>query len=188
MNILVNELPEMLEIENKPYRINSDFRSCLLTILAFEDNDLTMQEKQYILLNNLYLEMPDNTEKAVEAALQFINGDVSETDEVSTRRLYSFSHDSNFIFAAFKQTHNVDLQAENMHWWKFLALFMDLGADTTFCSLTSLRKRIKTGKATKEEKAAAREMGSVFVVPELDTRTLEEKELERKFLAEIGSI
>ena len=191
MNILVDELPEYLEIDGKDYRINSDFRTCLLIIMAFEDNDLTMQEKQFILISNLFPDdFPSNQEQAVQAALQFLNGTSGSTDEAEERnspRLYSFSHDANFIFAAFKQTHGIDLQTDKMHWWKFLALFMDLGAETTFCSLVSLRKRIKSGKASKEEKAAAREMGEAFNVPELDTRTLEEKELERKFLESIGS-
>ena len=188
MNILVEELPESLEVDGISYRINSDFRACLLTIMAFEDNELTMQEKQYILLNNLFAkEMPSNLDGAVKAALQFLNGNSENSEERSSPRLYSFSHDANFIFAAFRQTHGIDLQTDNLHWWKFLALFMDLGSETTFCSLVSLRKRIKTGKATKEEKAAAREMGDIFNVPELDTRTLEEKELERQFLASIGS-
>jgi hypothetical protein len=191
MNILVEELPESLEVDGKSYRINSDFRACLLIMMAFEDNELTMQEKQYILLNNLFAkEMPSNLEGAIQAALQFLNGKSGsdgETEERTSPRLYSLSHDANFIYAAFKQTHGIDLQTDKLHWWKFLALFMDLGSETTFCSLVSLRKRIKTGKATKEEKAAAREMGEMFIVPELDTRTLEEKELERKFLEAIGS-
>jgi hypothetical protein len=188
MNILVEELPESLEVDGKSYRINSDFRACLMIIMAFEDNELTMQEKQYILLNNLFAkEMPSNLEGAIQAALQFLNGNSENSEERSSPRLYSFSHDANFIFAAFRQTHGIDLQTDNLHWWKFLALFMDLGSETTFCSLISLRKRIKTGKATKEEKAAAREMGEMFIVPELDTRTMEEKELERKFLEAIGS-
>lgn len=67
-----------------------------------------------------------------------------------------------------------------------MALFMDLGADTAFCSLVGLRRRVKTGKATKEEKAAAREMGNAFVVPEVDTRTIEERIAERAFMDLMG--
>jgi hypothetical protein len=59
---------------------------------------------------------------------------------------------------------------------------MDLGTETTFCQLVSLRKRIKTGKATREERNAAREMGEVYEVPDVDTRTLEEKQREADFI------
>lgn len=159
--------------------------------MAFEDNELTPQEKQIILLANLYRKLPNNTEYAMVKAHEFLNGGETKKSDDSQempQRYYSFSKDANFIFAAFKQTHGVDLNQENLHWWKFLALFMDLGADTTFCNLVSLRKRIKTGKATKEERAAAREMGDLIEVPDIDTRTLEEKELEQEFLKKVGAL
>jgi hypothetical protein len=127
--------------------------------MAFEDNDLTPQEKQIILLSMLYPTIPPDTQIAIEKANLFLNG--GEIGEVKDGpRLYSFSKDANFIFSAFKQTHGIDLDTAQLHWWKFLALFMDLGSETTFCQLTALRNRLATGKASKEEKSAAREMGA----------------------------
>jgi predicted membrane GTPase involved in stress response len=74
-----------------------------------------------------------------------------------------------------------------MHWWKFLALFMDLGSETTFCNLVGLRKRVKNGTASKEEKQAAREMGDLFEIPEPDTRTPDERDQEQAFLALVSN-
>lgn len=186
MNILTDKPPQYVDIEGKQYKINFDFRVCLKTIMAFEDNTLTPQEKQIILLSNLYPAPPPHTEYAIREAMRFLNGGkIDEDDEDTHLRLYSFSKDANFIFAAFKQTHGIDLQESNLHWWNFLALFMDLGQDTTFCQLVSLRKRFKTGKATKEERAAAREMGSLFDVPDVDDRTLDEKEMGAEFLRKV---
>lgn len=188
MNILTDELPTSVDISGKVYRINADFRTCLKVIMAFEDNELTPQEKQIVLLSNLYPAMPANVQEAITQAQRFLNGGKSENEEnneESPARVYSFSKDANFIFAAFRQTHGIDLQKEDLHWWTFLALFMDLGQDTTFCQLVSLRKRLKSGKATKEEKAAAAAMGDVVEVPEMDTRTLEEKDAEAAFMAAI---
>ena len=183
MNILTDVLPTAITVTDTEYKIDSDFRTCLKIILAFEDNELTPQEKQVILLSMLFVKMPRDIGQALAQANVFLNGGkVSEEDTVAHPRLYSFSKDANFIFAAFKQTHNIDLQIENFHWWKFLALFMDLGTETTFCQLISLRKRINAGTATKEERAAAREMGDIFEVPEVDDRTLEEKEAEIQFM------
>lgn len=185
MNILVDTLPESLVVMGKPYRINSDFRACLKSILAFEDNTITPQEKQLVLLDNLYITPPGNMAQALERAVWFMNGgiepdrDLAETDPV---RVYSFTKDAGFIFAAFRQTHGIDLQKDDLHWWEFLALFMDLGSETSFCQLIGLRRRLKTGKASKEERAAAREMGGLVEVPEFDTRTLHEKEVEAEFM------
>ena len=167
-------------VDGVEYRVNTDFRDCLRTMLAFEDNDLTPQEKQLVLLQNLYVGVPPNMAAATRAAVEFLNGGSAKGG--SGPRLYSFGQDAGMIFSAFRQTHGIDLETASLHWWKFLALFFDLGADTTFCNLVSLRKRVKTGKASKEERAAAREMGEAFDVPELDERTLDEKEQEAEFM------
>lgn len=182
MNILTETLPTAIEIANTEYQINSDFRTALRIILAFEDAELTPQEKQIILLSSLFVTIPADVEQAIVKANLFLNGGKVDDKEPEPYRLYSFAKDADFIFAAFRQTHGIDLQTADLHWWKFLALFMDLGSETTFCQLVSLRKRIKTGKASKEERAAARDMGDLINLPDVDHRTLEEKEQEAKFL------
>jgi hypothetical protein len=187
LNILTDELPEEIIVNGKAYPVNYDFRSCLNVILAFEDLELTGREKNAVMLQCLYREMPDDLQAASEQAVLFLNGGkTGDGDSKDKPRLYSFSKDADFIFAAFRQTHGIDLQSEEMHWYKFLALFMDLGADTTFSNLMGLRKRVKSGKATKEERQAAREMGELFDVPEADTRSLEEREADAEFLRLIG--
>ena len=175
MNVLVDALPDAVEIGGIEYPIETDFRAALRVILAFEDDELTGFEKQAVLLDNLYPERPHDLQGALEQAIKFLNGGQGQDEEDSddSLRLYSFSKDAGFIFAAFRQTHGVDLETAEMHWWKFLALFLDLGAETTFCQLVSLRKRIKTGKATKEELKAYRDMRDVIDLPE--PRTPEEK-------------
>lgn len=157
-------------------------------MLAFEDPELTIYEKQMIMFSNIYATLPkENVGEAMKCANWFLNcGKESQQGELSTR-LYSFSKDAELIFAAFRQTHGIDLETAQMHWWKFIALFMDLGSDTAFCNLIGLRKRVKSGKATKEEKEAAREMGDMFDVPEADDRTIEEKEREAEFIRMVGA-
>lgn len=152
--------------------------------MAFEDPDLAAVEKQAVLINNLFQEQPENTVLAFSEGVRFLNlGKQSEEDGGDPGpRVYSFSKDAPLIFAAFHQTHGVDLSTADLHWWIFQALFMDLGADTAFCNLISLRRRVKTGKATKDERQMAREMGEVFDIPETDARTLEEREREAEFM------
>lgn len=184
MNLLIDPLPTSVEIDGVEYKVNTDFRYALRAILAFEDESLVNTEKQIILLDNLYPVMPSNISEALRLAGLFLNGGKENDDSVEQQpRLYSFSKDANLIYAAFKQTHGIDLaDTEYLHWWKFLALFMDLGSDTAFCNLVGLRKRVKAGTATKDERKSAREMGDLFDVPEFDNRSLEEKEQEAKFL------
>lgn len=187
MNILIDELPEAIEIGGEAYAIHSDFRTALRIMMAFEDNDLANIEKHLVLIENLYQDRPVERDLAFAAGVKFLNMGEESQDDDNGPRVYSFSKDANLIFAAFRQTHGIDLETAEMHWWKFLALFMDLGADTAFCNLVSLRKRVKTGKASKEERQAAREMGDVFFLPEPDTRTLAEREAEAEFMRLLGS-
>ena len=182
MNILVDPLPDAIEVNGHDYPINTDFRVSLRTILAFEDPTLAGIEKQTVLLENLYIEQPENILEAFTQGVKFLNGGVeSEEDEYHGPRVYSFEKDAQYIMAAFQQTHGIDLEKVDMHWWKFLALFMDLGGETTFSNIMGIRHRLKTGKASKEDKAIARKMESIIDLPEIDRRTPEEKEMEKLF-------
>lgn len=185
MNLLAEQLPEVVEVDGVEYPLNVNFRDAIRTILAFEDSSLTIAEKYSVLLTNLFGEsVPADRSKAIALALRFLNGGEDSDEEVTNSpRLYSFEKDSNYIFAAFRQTHGIDLAAEtNLHWWKFLALFMDLGSDTVFCGLIAFRRRILDGTASKEEKKEYQRNRELYDVEQPDTRTVSEKMQEQKFL------
>lgn len=183
MSILTDALPDAVVIDGQAVPIETDFRAGLRTILAFEDDSLTRAEKMRVLLENLYPEPPANLREAVAVGVKFLNGgEASDGDGAPGLRLYSLAKDERYIYAAFRQSHGVDLQTATLHWWQFLALFMDLGSQTTFCSMVALRKRVKTGKATKEERRAYREMQDVLDVPAPDTRTPEERARYDQFM------
>lgn len=190
MNLLIDDLPEYVEIGGKAVKINTDFRAGLRVILAFEDQQLTGYEKAMVMLNNLYRVIPDDAEAATRQAQKFLNGgkeNGEEKEEVQVR-LYSFAKDQNFIFAAFRQTHQIDLETARLHWWKFLALFMDLGAETTFCNLVGLRKRISDGTATPEEKKTADAMGELVDLDDEQDEELtpEQKAREAEFMRQLN--
>jgi len=188
MNILTEQLPTAIEVDGCEHEVNADFRSCLKIILAFEDPELVTIEKQTVLIDNLYKEIPGDIAKAFEQGIKFLNGGaISDDQDESALRLYSFEKDRNLIFAAFRATHGIDLTTAELHWWAFLALFMDLGSETTFCNVTGIRKRVADGTATKEEKKMVRDMPDIFDLPQPDTRTLEEREQEEEFMKLVGS-
>lgn len=183
INILIDELPDQVLIDGELYDLDTDFKTAIRIIQDFEDDELTVYEKNFLMIRRLFPTMPENTDEAIKQALKFLDGGETPTEgeETTPVRLYSFSKDANLIYAAFRQTHGIDLQTAKLHWWQFLALFMDLGADTTFSNLVNLRKRVKEGKATAEELKIAAEMGDTFIVPDPDTRTWDQiKEDERK--------
>lgn len=188
MNILLDELPEAIEINGVAYPINWDHRTGIECILDFESDEFTLEEKAVLLLSRLYRDaLPDDVNEAVRLGLKFLNGGQESEEEgnpfANTFRLYSFEKDARLIYAAFRQTHGIDLQKITLHWWVFFALFLDLGAETSFCSLINLRHRIKSGEANKYEREQARKLGSVFDLPE-DETLLSENENENLALFE----
>lgn len=178
-NVLVDDFPDAVEIDGEIYAINTDFQSCLLCILAFEDETLTPYEQAAILLHNLYPEQPPNLQAAIDEGIRFLNrGDDDDNDGkpiTHKARVYSFEKDADLIFAAFRQTHGVDLKTADLHWWAFIALFMDLGSETTFCSLVSLRKRVLDGTATKDEQKLYLKLKDWAAIKQPDRRTPEQK-------------
>jgi hypothetical protein len=176
MNLLVDELPQAVLVDGIEYLINFDFRTCLRIILAFEDPDLAEEEKFAVMLQVLYPQVPENIYEAGQQAAKFMNCGQEPNEESSGHRLYSFTKDASYIFSAFRQTHNIDLETAKLHWWKFMSLFMDLGQDTTFCSLVALRKRMRDGEATPQDRRMARDLGPVFEV-ELEESLTDEEQL-----------
>lgn len=187
-NVLIDQLPTSVRIEDQEFRLDTDFRTCLRVILAFEDPDLAGVEKQLVLLENLYPEVPDQLEEAVELGLWFLDGgeesrNSEEQKPFDDEKLYSFNKDASFIYSAFRKSHGIDLETvEYLHWWKFLYLFMDLGEETFFIRLISLRKRIADGSATKDERKAAEKMEELLSVPQNRSMNLEEMESVNRFM------
>lgn len=158
MNYLTDTFPDAVMIDGKEFSINTDFRTCLKAILAFEDEELAEVEKQIIMLSLLYPIIPDNVNEAQIMAIKFLDGGEEETDPENNKvsgseRLYSFSKDSKFIFAGIFQTHGIDLEkVESLHWWKFLTLFMDISDKCFFSYLVYIRGQLHKNKLTKEER------------------------------------
>lgn len=169
-SFLIEQFPDAIEIDGEVYAVNTDFRVGLQIMADFENPDFDQDEKAYLMLNRLYIDLPDDRDesfyqKAAGKAVKFLNaGDEAERDTEGKPRLYSFIKDARLIYSAFSQTHAVDLQTADMHWWRFLALFMDLGADTAFNSMVNLRKRYHDGKLTDEEKKLVAQLGDDFLL------------------------
>jgi len=169
VNILVDDLPEVIEVDGVEHAINFDFRTGLQCILDMESHDLVDDEKALLLLRRIYGDkIPTNVSEALRLAVKFLDGgeepEAHENLLKNNTRVYSFEKDAALIYAAFRQTHGIDLQKADLHWWQFLALFQDLGADTGFCNLVNLRRRVNSGEASKEERQYALKLGDAFIV------------------------
>lgn len=178
MNLLTDAPPLSVTIDGEAYRVRTDFRDCIRVLIACEADDLTRQEKIYsVILGYFYLDTPHDAEKALAAAQIFLNGGHIYEGE-SGPRTFDLAKDSESIYAAFRQTHQIDLTTASLHFWQFLALLRGLDNESDFRQLCGLRYRLETNTATPEERKAADKMPDLINLPQRDTRTLEEKEAD----------
>ena len=144
MNYLLEQMPQAVTIDGEAVPINTDFRICLRIIQALEDERLMEHEKLTVLITLLYPGIsPENTALAIKQGLKFLNlGEPVDSSKARQQIVYNLNKDSAYIYTAFKSTFNIDLNTvENLHYWKFRSLFVDLGRDCFFNTLISLRSR-----------------------------------------------
>lgn len=56
-----------------------------------------------------------------------------------------FACDADYLTAAFQQAYHIDLTAEHIHWWRFLALLRGLPEETTMAKIMSWRTMDTSG-------------------------------------------
>lgn len=195
MNILIDELPESVEIDGIEYKINSDFRIGIMFELLMQDNTTSDNEKIDIALNLYYPKIPHDILQALEKILWFYKCGKDENilnleSEQKERRsddqsIYSFEYDAEYIYAAFLDQYGIDLQdIPYLHWWKFRALFKGLKEDNLIVKIMGYRAIKIDESMTETEKKFYRRMKRIYALP--DNRTQEEK--ERDFTDAISSL
>lgn len=154
MNILTDRLPDTVEVGGYEIAINTDFRAGIKFELLVEKGESNV----YSLLRLYYpAGYPKNDLRgALEAALMFYRcGDNTEPKQggsdkpTSKKQAYSFSVDSETIFADFLRYYGLDLSSINLHWWAFRALLLGLPDDSGYkqriyyrtCDLAGLPKK-----------------------------------------------
>ncbi len=151
---MIFELPTALDFGGRSWAINSDYRDVLRTLTAFEDPDLTDQEKAYICLHNFYPDyerIPDNDlQAAFDAAVAFIDHG-NENSDVPSPRTMDWEQDAPLIFPAVNRAAGFEVRSvEYMHWWTFLGFFMEI-RNTTYATVLGLRSKKARGKRLEKE-------------------------------------
>lgn len=186
MRSLAEQLPTAIRIAGNDYPVNWDWRSCMRIITMFESSELTDAEKLELSAELLYKKTPPQSGEVYEKAIIFLDGGECREDEgagAAPARLYSFGQDAGLIYAAFRQSHGIDLGREELHWWEFCSLFLSLSEETLFCRVVSLRDRQRKGLLTPQERKQAAAMGNLIKLREEYSN--EEKLAVESFLATV---
>lgn len=131
MSLLLDRVPITVNIGGEEVSIHSDFRTAVLFEQMMFDDEFPDDMKAHNALNLFYPTIPDDTDTAIDRLIWFYscgrkNERKSKTSE-NHSRCYDFEYDDDYIFAAFMQQYGIDLEQTNdLHWWKFSAMFRAL--------------------------------------------------------------
>lgn len=148
---MLGQLPKSLEVNGVDYEIRTDFRNILTIFEAFEDPDLTDQDKAFVLMARVFADLGKIPKKdytaAYEAAVKFIEGGSATKGRKTNYRLFNWIKDEQLIFPAVNKVAGCEVRlAEYMHWWTFLGYFGNVDKDDLWSFVLSIRQKRAKGK------------------------------------------
>lgn len=154
---MIGALPETLTVGGEGYHIRTDYRNVLQVFEAFQDPDLTQEEKWivaiYLLFENFscaddVLEAAQDGFDLGEAMKQiswFISAGQPEK-QVLEQPTYNWKQDEQMIFSAVNKVAGRETrELEYLYWWTFLGYFNEVG-EGTFSFIVSIRNKLNKGK------------------------------------------
>lgn len=202
MSILIDQLPESVEIGGSEIAISTDFRIGILFSQLWEDPDYSATEKAEQSIRLYYPDMSkiplgyaeevfnrimwfyrcgdkrmNRRQRQIQAAKEGTKG-ISKS-----KRFYDYDYDADLIVAAFRQVYHIDLTSASLHWWTFRALFEGLTDDTKFVTVMGYRAKEITSKMSKEEQRFYAEMQEIYALPVSVEEEEKESAIERAIKA-----
>lgn len=189
MNILVDLVPDSVEIDGIEYELHSDFRTSILFEMLMFDENVDDEEKVICALELYYSVCPENIDEAIEKILWFyrggkeVNSYTSGGKGKSVRNVYNFEYDDEYIFAAFLDQYNVDLQdIDYLHWWKFKAMFKALKEDNEIVKIMGYRSMDISKIKDKEQREHYKKLKKMYEIPKSKNEVEKINEIENILL------
>lgn len=189
IDFITQPLPDTVQIDGRKYAINTDFRVGM-QFESIQKSDQPDDIKLIRLLAMYYPVIPDDLVTAFDRLLWFYRcGEEEEKDEKKKERYqrrtskdpaFSFTQDASYIYSAFKEQYGIDLTEENLHWWKFMALFESLGEDTKMSRIMYYRKASTSG-LSKERRAFLNDMKKLYKIKDLSKEKLTLEDRNRRW-------
>lgn len=154
---MIGALPEALTVGSEDYPIRTDYRNVLQVFEAFQDPELTQEEKWIVAIYLLFedfscandvLEAAQDGFDLGEAMKQiswFISAGQPEK-QVLEQPTYNWTQDEQMIFSAVNKVAGRETrELEYLHWWTFLGYFNEVG-EGTFSFIVGIRHKLNKGK------------------------------------------
>lgn len=133
-----------IELSGIEYDIRTDYRAILDIFKAIGDKELSEQEKTEIMLKILYIDWQDiprdNLQTALEKGKEFIDCGISG-EKRKGPVLMNWEKDSPIIAPAINKAAGMDVRSvKYMHWWTFMAAYMEIH-DSMFNQVLQIRQK-----------------------------------------------
>lgn len=171
-SILTSKLPVDVVINNKRYKINSDFRTSIIFAKLIEENELT-EDIILKILELYYPIIPKDIEQAINNIFWFYTCGKNEEEKSNSKptgnnkKVYDYEEDAQYIYSAFLSQYRIDLQdIEYLHWWKFKAMFTSLKEDNEIVKIMQYRSMDLSKIQDKEQKEFYKKMKDIYKLKE----------------------
>ena len=154
---MIGALPEYLKIGGVDHEIRSDYRNVLQVFEAFNDPELTLDEKWTVAIAIFFkcFSCPDDAWEALksgfpgeEAARQicwFISAEKAPGKKIELP-VYDWIQDEQMIFSAVNKIAGKETrEVEYLHWWTFLGYFNEIG-EGNFSFIVGIRTKLNNKK------------------------------------------
>lgn len=159
---MIGALPETLTVGGADYPIRTDYRNVLQVFEAFQDMELTQEEKWIVAIYLLFegfscdddvLEAAQDgfdLEEAIKQISWFISAGQPEK-QVLEQPTYNWTQDEQIIFSAVNKVAGRETrELEYLHWWTFLGYFNEVG-EGTFSFIVGIRNKLNKGKKLEKQ-------------------------------------
>lgn len=182
-NVILDTLPESVEINGRVYPIDSDFRTIIKLESCILNASLDGKQKVSTVLSTFYPHgVPSDLNEATKAFMDIYkvgvtdkakpppkarkNGDI----ELRQPRIYDYDYDASYIFGAFLSTYGIDLNSvEFLHWWKFHALFTSLPNNCKIVEIMGYRATDLGKIKDKHERDRIARLKAIYALPDEST-------------------
>ena len=181
--------PEYVKVDDREYKINTDFRIALKCNQIAQDNSITEIERGlaviYVLFGEDGINNTQDHQKLLELAKKYLScGKELTTDKEADM---DYIQDMDYIEASFMSDYHIDLTNTQMHWWKFYNLMNGLSnSELGDCCILNRIRNLRNFDTSKikdqEEKQRIEEEKKQFSLKKKEKiYTDEEKESMDKF-------
>ena len=122
--------PEYAEVDGKRYKINTDFRVALECNKIGEDITIGDLERSlaviYLLFGDEGLDNKQHHLKLTELAKKYLLCGKEYDTKGNSKPDMDYDEDYGYIWASFMSDFHIDIEKEQIHWWKFMDLMNGL--------------------------------------------------------------